>query len=148
MIFRRGGTQYAWDSAGVLAPLIIGVFLLGLFIFVEWKIVPLPLCVFPLPSSRKEASTDHIPWANTEFQVRVFISVSTRSQLCIDKLMFIVHIFRDATVSGAMIATFLSGMIFYAQLFFLPQYFQVVRGDSAIRSGILLLPLIVVQTVT
>jgi hypothetical protein len=59
-----------------------------------------------------------------------------------------VHIFRDATVSGAMIATFLSGMVFYAQLFFLPQYFQVVRGDSAIRSGILLLPLIVVQTVT
>jgi hypothetical protein len=59
-----------------------------------------------------------------------------------------VHIFRNGTVSGAMVATFLSGMVFYAQLFYLPQYFQVVRGDSAIRSGVLLLPLIVVQTVT
>jgi hypothetical protein len=45
-------------------------------------------------------------------------------------------------------ATFLSGMVFYAQLYYLPQYFQVVRGDSAIRSGVLLLPLILVQTVT
>ena len=47
-----------------------------------------------------------------------------------------------------MVATFLSGMVFYAQLFYLPQYFQVVRGESAIRSGVLLLPLIVVQTIT
>jgi hypothetical protein len=39
----RGGTTYPWDSAGVLAPLIVGLALLGLFIFVEWKLVPLPL---------------------------------------------------------------------------------------------------------
>lgn len=39
----RGGTTYPWDSAGVLAPLIVGLALLSLFIFVEWKLVPLPL---------------------------------------------------------------------------------------------------------
>jgi hypothetical protein len=30
----------------------------------------------------------------------------------------------------------------------LPQFFQVVKGVSALRSGVLLLPLILVQTVT
>lgn len=33
------------------------------------------------------------------------------------------------------------------QLYYLPTYFQVVRGASAIHSGVLLLPLISVQTV-
>lgn len=45
-----------------------------------------------------------------------------------------------------MIATFLAGIVFYGQLFYLPQYFQVVREASAIRSGVLLLPLVLVQT--
>lgn len=39
----RGGTQYAWGSAGVIAPLVIGVILLGVFIWVEIKLVPLPM---------------------------------------------------------------------------------------------------------
>lgn len=43
MALSWGGTQYAWDSAGVLAPLLIGIALLGVFIFVEWKLVALPL---------------------------------------------------------------------------------------------------------
>ena len=78
------------------------------------------------------------------------------------------RIFRDVTVAGAMVATILSGMVFYVNLYYvsrhgeiemtyrltdgrtskLPQYFQVVWGASAIRSGVLLLPLILVQTVT
>ncbi|KAJ9099214.1 hypothetical protein QFC21_004094 [Naganishia friedmannii] len=99
-----GGTQYAWDSAAVIAPLIIGIALLVFFMLYEWKIAVLPL----------------IPML----------------------------IFRDVTVAGAMIATILSGMVFYVNLYYLPQYFQVVWGASAIRSGVLLLPLILVQTVT
>jgi hypothetical protein len=94
-------------------------------------------------------STDYVLLRSTEFQVSASIFSLHFRLSAIDPITrSTVHIFRDATVSGAMIATFLSGMVFYAQLFFLPQYFQVVRGDSAIRSGILLLPLIVVQTVT
>jgi MFS family permease len=98
------GNQYPWASAAVLAPLIIGLALLGVFLVVEWKLVPLPL----------------VPLA----------------------------IFRNKTVSAAMIATFFSGMIFYATLYYLPTYFQIVRGASPIRSGVLLLPLVIVQTVT
>lgn len=37
------GSQYPWDSAAVLVPLLVGLALLGLFIFVEAKMVSLPL---------------------------------------------------------------------------------------------------------
>lgn len=57
------------------------------------------------------------------------------------------HIFRNRTVAAAMIATLFSGMIFYAALYYLPTYFQIVHGASPIRSGVLLLPLVCVQTV-
>lgn len=97
------GTQYSWSSGAVLAPLLIGIALLGVFLFVELKAVKLPL--IPL------------------------------------------YIFRDKTVSAAMAITFLSGIGFYCTLYYLPQYFQQVRGASAIRSGVLILPLTCVQTV-
>lgn len=97
------GNEYPWASAAVLAPLIIGIALLGVFIMVEAKLVALPL--IPL------------------------------------------RIFKNKTVASSMAATFFSGMIFYSALYYLPTYFQVVRGTSPIRSGVLLLPLVTVQTV-
>ncbi|EIW72421.1 hypothetical protein TREMEDRAFT_26105 [Tremella mesenterica DSM 1558] len=97
------GNQYSWSSAAVLAPLILGLALLGVFIFVEMKLVPLPLIPF--------------------------------------------HIFRNRTVAAALLTTWFNGMIFFGTLYYLPNYFQVVRGDSAIRSGVLILPVVLTQTV-
>ncbi|WVF70528.1 hypothetical protein IAT40_005319 [Kwoniella sp. CBS 6097] len=99
-----GGSQYAWDSAAVLAPLIIGLAILGVFLFVEAKVVSLPL----------------VP----------------------------MRVFKDPSVAACFVTTLFNGMAFYATLYYLPQYFQVVRGDSAIRSGVLTLPLMLVQTAT
>ncbi|WVQ70952.1 hypothetical protein IAR50_000477 [Cryptococcus sp. DSM 104548] len=98
------GTSYTWDSAPVLAPLLIGLALLGVFIFVEAKLVSLPL----------------VP----------------------------MHILNNRSTSANYFTTFMNGLSFYATLYYLPQYFQVVRGDSAIRSGVLTLPLMLVQTVS
>ncbi|KAI0667093.1 MFS general substrate transporter [Trametes maxima] len=39
-----------------------------------------------------------------------------------------------------------AGFVFYSSLFYLPQYFQVGLGYTAIRSGIFLLPVLVSQT--
>ncbi|ORY25555.1 major facilitator superfamily domain-containing protein [Naematelia encephala] len=57
-------------------------------------------------------------------------------------------LFANMTFLGAQIATFFSGMMFYTSLYYLPLYFQVIWGSSPLRSGILLLPLILTQTVT
>ncbi|KAH8669069.1 putative tetracycline efflux protein [Xylariales sp. PMI_506] len=90
-----GGTQYPWDSAGVLVPLILGIVLFGAFIFVEMKIAGLPL----------------IPMA------------------------------------GANGGAFFTGFMFYCNLYYLPQFYQVVHGASPIESGVLLLPLTLSQTI-
>ncbi|WWC99793.1 hypothetical protein V866_006700 [Kwoniella sp. B9012] len=99
-----GGSQYAWSSAAVLAPLLIGLALLGVFLIVEWKVVSLPL----------------VP----------------------------MRIFKNVSVAACYATTLFNGMAFYASLYYLPQYFQVVREVSAIRSGVLTLPLMLVQTCT
>ncbi|KLT41071.1 putative tetracycline efflux protein [Cutaneotrichosporon oleaginosum] len=96
-----GGTMYSWASAAVLAPLIIGIVLGFVFIFVEMKLVPLPL----------------IP----------------------------MYIFRNMTVAASMATSFCNGAAFYATLYYLPQYFQVVRGESPIQSAVDMLPLTFVQ---
>ncbi|WVR05959.1 hypothetical protein IAU60_002986 [Kwoniella sp. DSM 27419] len=99
-----GGSQYAWDSAAVIAPLIIGFAVLGVFLFVEWKVVSLPL----------------VP----------------------------MRLFKNRSVSACYMTTLFNGMAFYATMYYLPQYFQVVKRVSAIRSGVLTLPLMLVQTTT
>ncbi|WOO85275.1 Efflux pump dotC [Vanrija pseudolonga] len=96
-----GGTEHPWSSAAVIAPLVIGGILLFVFIFVEARLVPLPL----------------IP----------------------------MYIFRNKTVAASMATTFANGAAFYATLYYLPQYFQVVRGESPIQSGVHMLPLVFVQ---
>ncbi|KAJ5729429.1 uncharacterized protein N7483_003937 [Penicillium malachiteum] len=98
-----GGTKYAWSSAGVIAPLVLGIVFFGLFILVELKFATLPL----------------IP----------------------------MHIFKNSTVSGALIGAFFTGCMFYANLYYLPQFFQVVYSASPIKSGVLLLPLVVTQCI-
>lgn len=56
------------------------------------------------------------------------------------------HILKIPTVAATMLATLFSGFGFYSSLYYLPQYFQIVRGESAIQSGVLILPLVLVQT--
>lgn len=97
------GSQYAWDSPAVLVPLFLGLALLGVFLYVEARLIPLPL----------------IP----------------------------MQIFKIQTVWSAMLTTFLSGCVFYSTLYYLPTYFQVVRGATPIHAGVLMLPLVLVQTV-
>ena len=58
------------------------------------------------------------------------------------------RIFRSGHVAAGMLITFLSGMMSFATLYYLPTYFQVVRGDSPLHSGLLLLPLVVIQVVS
>ncbi|KXS13361.1 MFS general substrate transporter [Gonapodya prolifera JEL478] len=46
------------------------------------------------------------------------------------------------------ITQFLNGIPFYGQLYYLPQYFQVVKQQSGTQAGIQLFPLLVAQTIS
>ncbi|GFZ49265.1 hypothetical protein JCM24511_07384 [Saitozyma sp. JCM 24511] len=87
----------------VLAPLFIGLGILGLWAYIEARLVRIP--VVPL------------------------------------------SLLQDSNVAAAMVTMWFSGAAFYGTLYYLPTCYQVVQGVSAIRSGVLLLPLVLVQTV-
>lgn len=54
------------------------------------------------------------------------------------------NLFSNRTSSTVFAVTFMNAALLYWILFFLPVYFQAVRGSSPARSGVLLLPAIVV----
>ncbi|KAH9925946.1 MFS general substrate transporter [Epithele typhae] len=56
------------------------------------------------------------------------------------------YIFKQITVIGVYLTMFSNGVIFYSSLYYLPQFFQVALGYSAVRSGVFLLPVLVSQT--
>lgn len=54
--------------------------------------------------------------------------------------------FRHRVVVGATITQMTNGFLMYAQLFYLPQFYQLVYAYSAIKAGALILPLLCVQS--
>ncbi|GAA5831942.1 hypothetical protein JCM3766R1_000164 [Sporobolomyces carnicolor] len=51
-------------------------------------------------------------------------------------------IFRQRTVATIFLNTFMSGGTILSQVYYIPQYLQVARGVSPVRSGVLILPLL------
>ncbi|MGB4967562.1 MAG: MDR family MFS transporter [Candidatus Saccharimonadales bacterium] len=52
------------------------------------------------------------------------------------------HMFRDSTVRVTSLFSFVFGITMFGALIFLPQYQQLVRGDSATKSGLMMLPMV------
>jgi EmrB/QacA subfamily drug resistance transporter len=52
------------------------------------------------------------------------------------------RLFRQSVFSTASLLSFIIGIVMFGALIFLPQYQQLVRGDSATKSGLMLLPLV------
>ena len=53
------------------------------------------------------------------------------------------HLFRNDIFSVSMILSFLAGVALFAAILFIPEYQQIVRGYSPVKSGLYLLPLVV-----
>ena len=51
------------------------------------------------------------------------------------------RLFKNQSVVATLLVNFFFGISFLTTIFFLPVYFQVVRGDSAMWSGIRLIPM-------
>ena len=52
------------------------------------------------------------------------------------------HLFKNDIFSVSIILSILSGLVLFAGILFIPEYQQIVRGYSAVKSGLLLLPLV------
>ncbi|EOA84351.1 uncharacterized protein SETTUDRAFT_119530 [Exserohilum turcica Et28A] len=56
------------------------------------------------------------------------------------------EIFTSKVVNGAMLTMFVNGWNFLVQVFYIPSFYQLVYGYSAVKSGALLLPITITQT--
>lgn len=52
------------------------------------------------------------------------------------------HLFKNDIFSVSVILSLLAGIALFAAILFIPEYQQIVRGYSAVKSGLLLLPLV------
>ncbi|KUL87128.1 hypothetical protein ZTR_05603 [Talaromyces verruculosus] len=114
----QGGSTYAWNSALVIAMLAIGGLLILTFVLVEWKFAKLPMMPskppFPLFPRKGEKLT--------EGKVRLFQS--------------------DKSANLILLQGTLHGIVYWANLFYIPMYLQTVRGYSPIMSGVIILPMV------
>ncbi|KZZ97611.1 MFS general substrate transporter [Moelleriella libera RCEF 2490] len=58
------------------------------------------------------------------------------------------HIFKSKIVNGACLTMAINGWNFVMQVYYVPSFYQLVYGYSATKSGALLLPITVVQTLS
>ena len=52
------------------------------------------------------------------------------------------HMFKNSIFTVSVVLSFLAGLALFAGILFIPEYQQIVRGYSAVKSGLLLLPLV------
>ncbi|SCV67788.1 BQ2448_5399 [Microbotryum intermedium] len=57
-----------------------------------------------------------------------------------------IYIFKIRTCASVFTSTTISGATILAQIFYVPQFLQIVRGVSPIRSGVLFIPLLLMTT--
>ena len=57
-----------------------------------------------------------------------------------------VHIFKHRLVNGACLIMFIMGWNFLVQVYYIPTFYQLVCGYSAMKSGLLLLPMSLTQS--
>lgn len=57
------------------------------------------------------------------------------------------RLFKNRTVASVLCTNWFLGMTFFSTIYYLPVYFQVVRNDSAMWSGIRLIPMQLVMCV-
>lgn len=63
-----------------------------------------------------------------------------------NQLTISVHIFQSKITNGACITMAINGWNFVVQVYYIPSFYQLVYGYSATRSGVMLLPITLVQT--
>ncbi|KAJ6446504.1 MFS drug transporter [Purpureocillium lavendulum] len=99
-----GGREHPWDSAHVIATLVVGTVVSVCFVLWQWKGPRYPLV--PL------------------------------------------HIFKSKIVNGACLTMAINGWNFVMQVYYVPSFYQLVYGYSATKSGAMLLPITIVQTLS
>jgi EmrB/QacA subfamily drug resistance transporter len=88
------------------------------------------------------------PWGSTQiiglFTTAVVAAIAfvIRERYAIEPILPL-SLFKNSVFRVSVILSLLIGIVMFGALIFLPEYQQLVRGDSATKSGLMLLPLVV-----
>lgn len=119
-----GGSYFAWSSPMVITMLSVGGVSSFLFLIVEWKAARLPL--IPRKITRNVPPMKY-----------------PAVKIIADEL---VRLFQITPVSAIMAQNYLFGIVYYSELYYLPIYYQNVRGWSPLTAAALTIPLVVGQS--
>jgi hypothetical protein len=114
------GTYYGWYSPLVISLLSVSGAAFLAFLFVEWRIAPLPIIPRKLGLS-----------------LAIFAIL----------ILHLVNIFTTPDVSALLMQTFTLGWVNQANVYFVPIYAQNLREWSPIISGIIIFPIVAVQII-
>ncbi|KAF9465642.1 putative MFS drug transporter [Collybia nuda] len=94
------------------------------------------------------------PWNSKHVLVTLLLGIATSIAFIIWEWkgpkfpLLPLHIFREPVVVGAAITQWINGFLTMVQVFYLPTFYQTTYAYSPVKSGLLLLPLTIVQTFT
>lgn len=106
-----GGIMYSWSSWRTLFPLIVGLFGFVLFGFWEAR----------LSRRAYDSNSNPLPGVHTDPIIRFTI-------------------FSNITMLVTYLETLIHGMILWSLLYYLPLYYEAVKGYTPIVSGVAILP--------
>jgi EmrB/QacA subfamily drug resistance transporter len=87
------------------------------------------------------------PWASIQiYSLGVITTIFTslfiwRERRAVEPLIPL-NLFKNSVISVSTLLSFLSGLVMFASILYIPLYQQIVRGDSPTDSGLLMLPLV------
>ena len=70
----------------------------------------------------------------------VLVAAFVAHALRVDQPLLNVRLFRSASFSAAAVTTFVLGACLFGAMIIMPLYFQLVRGEDAVTTGLLLIP--------
>ena len=130
----QGGVTFPWNSPEVVVSLFGGIFVVALFCVWEWKGAKLPI----VPSKYLFLSGGYLWYLLVYiFRYSTVIGVYTT--------MFAkwVQVVRPSQASNW--SHYFSGFVFFSSIYYVPQFLQVVIGDTPVRAGMYLIPYLVGQ---
>lgn len=78
-----------------------------------------------------------VPLVLTVLLICLLVYVETK----VEEPLMPPRLFKNVSVASVLATNWFFGMTFFVMIYYLPIYFQVVRGDSAMWSGIRLIPM-------
>ncbi|RKF62436.1 Efflux pump dotC [Erysiphe neolycopersici] len=117
-----GGVIFPWLSLHVIITLTLGGLTMMAFLLWEWKGAQLPV----LPRE-------------------IVLSFFKPTKLL---MHFTVKMFNSRMVQATTVTTFTCGWNYFVQIFFIPSFYQLAYGYTPLRAAAMLLPIVVVQTVS